>query len=143
MKTDRPHSSRQRYRRFVEDYRHRRLDAIADAADGRAPTEATAGMLGATIPTLPPKRRAYLREYLRWLRPHRWAVSAVFALALATAGLQMIEPLFMRFIIDRALTNASLDRAARMRLLNLAGATFVLVVVLSNLIGLIKDYRQR
>jgi hypothetical protein len=36
MKAVRPHSSRQRYRRFAEDYKHRRLDAVADALDGKA-----------------------------------------------------------------------------------------------------------
>ena len=150
MKATRPHSSRQRYRRFVGDYRQRRLDALADAADGRAPADvAKAPDAGtAAAPGAPPaagstKRRAYVREYLRWLWPYRWAVAAVFALALGAAGLQMVEPLFMRFIIDRVLTNTTLDRAARLRLLNLAGGTFVLVVVLSNLVGLVKDYRQR
>ncbi len=144
MKADRPHSSRQRYRRFVDDYRHRRLDAVADAADGRAPGSATATGAGpAATPTPRAARRAYLREYLRSLWPYRSAVAIVFALALAAAGLQMVEPLFMRFIIDRVLTNTSLDRAARLTLLNLAGAAFVLVVVFSSLIGLLKDYRQR
>jgi ATP-binding cassette subfamily B protein/subfamily B ATP-binding cassette protein MsbA len=55
----------------------------------------------------------------------------------------MVEPLFMRFIIDRVLLNSSLDRAARISILNLAGAAFVTVVVVSALVGLLKDYRQR
>ena len=145
MKADRPHSSRQRYRRFVEDYQHRRLDAIADAAAGRAADAAAKAGGGGPAATAKPRavRRAYLREYLRSLWPYRSAVVVVFILALAAAGLQMVEPLFMRFIIDRVLTNTSLDRAARVTLLNLAGATFVIVVTLSNLIGLLKDYRQR
>ena len=57
------------------------------------------------------KRREYLREYLRWLWPHRYAVGTVFALALLGAGLEMVEPLFMRFIIDRVLLNTALDTA--------------------------------
>jgi ATP-binding cassette subfamily B protein/subfamily B ATP-binding cassette protein MsbA len=60
-----------------------------------------------------------------------------------TAGLQMIEPLFMRFIINNVLLDATLDRAARVSLLNKAGGAFVLVVVASALIGLLKDYRQK
>ncbi len=51
----------------------------------------------------------YVRAYLRWLRPHRFAIGAVFTLALMRAGLEMIEPLFMRFIIDHVL----LERGAR------------------------------
>ena len=50
-----------------------------------------------------------MRDYLRWLWPHRYAVAVVFLLALVRAGLEMIEPLFMRFIIDRVLLNTALD----------------------------------
>ncbi len=52
------------------------------------------------------KRREYLREYLRWLWPHRYGVATLFGLALVGTGLQMIEPLFMRYIIDRVLLNS-------------------------------------
>ena len=89
------------------------------------------------------KRREYVREYLRWLKPHRGQVIAVFGLALVVAGLQMIEPLFMRFIIDRVLLNTTLTPVARIRLLNLAGASFVAVIVTTAIISFTKDYRQR
>ena len=101
-----PHSrsSRQRYRTFVEDYHHRRLDdASRDGkpAAGKPPLEAKR------------KRRQYLREYVRWLRPHGFAVGALIVLALVAAGLDMASPLFMRYIIDRVLLNRSLDAAWR------------------------------
>ena len=38
---------------------------------------------------------------------------AFFVLALAGAGLQMVEPLFMRFIVDSVLLNTGLDRRRR------------------------------
>ena len=148
MKQHHQGSSRQRYRGFVDDYRHGRLDDKTEAADGRksltdpskngadAATKESRGLLRG-------KRREYLREYLRWLAPHRFAVAAVFVLALTTAGLQMIEPLFMRFIIDRVLLNTALDTAARLSRLNMAGAAFLGVIIISNLIGVLKDYRQR
>jgi ATP-binding cassette, subfamily B, bacterial len=129
MSKDRPRSSRQRYRGFVQDYKHRRLDDTDEAK------EAQQRPGGA--------RRQYLREYLRWLRPHRSAVAGVFLLALLVAGLEMIEPLFMRFIVDRVLLNAELDAASRIALLNAAGATFLAVIILSNSIDALKDYRQR
>jgi len=99
-----PHSrsSRQRYRTFVEDYHHRCLDdASRDGkpAAGKPPVEARR------------KRRQYLREYVRWLRPHGFAVGALIVLALVAAGLDMASPLFMRYIIDRVLLNRSLDAA--------------------------------
>ncbi|HTG50354.1 MAG TPA: ABC transporter ATP-binding protein, partial [Gemmatimonadales bacterium] len=91
----------------------------------------------------PGKRKAYLREYIRWLRPHRAAVGMVFLLAVAGAGFQMIEPLFMRFIVDRVLLNPALDTASRLSSLHVAGLTFLLVVIVSNLLGAFRDYRQR
>ena len=123
------HSSREKYRKFLEDYKARKLDDVAENEKAPAAT--------------PGKRREYVRDYLRWLRPHRYAIAALFGFALIAAGLEMIEPLFMRYIIDRVLLNTTLDSAARLINLNLAGAAFVGVVILSNLVGALKDYRQR
>jgi ATP-binding cassette, subfamily B, bacterial len=127
--------SRQRYRDFVRDYQTRKLDERVDALEGVARRQSAQPDRV--------RRREYLREYLRWLRPHRLAVFFVFLLALVTAGLQMVEPLFMRFIIDRVLLNSALDSAARVRALNLVGAAFLAVVVITALVGVLKDYRQR
>jgi len=127
-------SSRQRYREFVTAYKAGRLDAATEGGDGAAPPSG---------PERRTKRREYLREYVRWLRPYRYALAGVFALALLVAGLEMIEPLFMRHIIDRILLNAGLDPTSRLVRLNLTGAAFVLVILLSNLLGALKDYRQR
>jgi len=142
-----PRSSRQRYRRFVGDYKDRRLDAQTDAKAGLLQPAGDAPSEGGEDSTKPAllggKRREYLREYLRWLWPHRYRIGALFLLALIGTGLQMIEPLFMRFIIDRVLLNTALDTAARLTRLNLAGAAFLTVIILSSLIGLLRDYRQR
>jgi ATP-binding cassette subfamily B protein/subfamily B ATP-binding cassette protein MsbA len=133
-----PRSSRQRYRAFVDDFKHKRLDDTLQQP-GSVPTPAT----GPEKRDKRAKRRAYIREYLHWLKPHRGQVIAVFALALVVAGLQMIEPLFMRFIIDRVLLNQTLTPAARIRLLNLAGASFVAVIITTAIVSFTKDYRQR
>ena len=128
-------SSRDRYRGFQQDYKHRRLDdSVGTGKDAKTPE-----------PPRPDrgKRREYLRDYASWLWPHRYAVGFFFLLALIAAGLEMIEPLFMRFIIDRVLLNTSLDREARLSHLHLAGGVFVGVIVLSNGIRVFKDYRQR
>jgi ATP-binding cassette subfamily B protein/subfamily B ATP-binding cassette protein MsbA len=148
MKKEHPRSSRQRYRSFVEDYKLRRLDEAIDARqDGKGPT--SPDKPAEEEPPAPwwrlrrGKRREYLRDYLRWLKPLRAAVVVVFMLALLRAGLEMIEPLFMRFIVDRVLLNEALDAASRIGRLNLAGATFLAVIILSNLVNAAKDYRQR
>jgi ATP-binding cassette subfamily B protein len=132
-------SSKRRYLEFVEDYRRRRLDektrAQAPSEEGDAPPE----------PDRPPAdlRRAYLREYLHWLGPHRTAFAVVFLLALMGAGLQMVEPLFMRFVVDRVLLAQGVDLGRRLELLHVAGASFLTVVVVASLLTVLKDYRQR
>jgi ATP-binding cassette subfamily B protein len=128
----------------------RRLDALNEEkrlsggpdAEGQAP-EAGGRKPEGSRPNRRAERRHYVREYLRWLRPHRFAVGGFILLALAVAGLQMIEPLFLRNIVDHVLLNKSLDSAARLRRLNLTGAIFVGVIIASNLVGAWKDYRQR
>jgi ATP-binding cassette subfamily B protein/subfamily B ATP-binding cassette protein MsbA len=141
-------SSRQRYRQFVRDYRQHRLDdgtgdpeRARDTADVATPGQGgvQSGLRGAFAG----RRREYLREYLRWLWPHRYRVATVFLLALLAAALQMAEPLFMRFIIDRVLLDASLDAAARLGRLHLAGAAFLALVIFYNVVNVLKDYRQR
>jgi len=140
-------SSRQRFKHFVRDYRDRRLDDRTDEASGKRSIEAAANVAASAEEAKPTlfggKRRQYLREYLRWLWPHRFRVATLFLLALVGTGLQMIEPLFMRYIIDRVLLNTALDTATRLNRLNLAGFTFLSVILLASLVGVTRDYRQR
>jgi ATP-binding cassette subfamily B protein len=146
MKTEPSRSSRQRYRRFVTDYKLRRLDAVADAADGRQSADETSESdttKGAAPGGKKAKRRAYLREYIRWLWPHRWSVGGLFLFALVVAVLEIIEPLFMQFIVDSVLLNSGLDGPTRLQWLHLAGGTFLLVVVLQSVVNIFKNYRQR
>jgi ATP-binding cassette, subfamily B, bacterial len=142
-----PRSSRQRYRDFVQDYKQRRLDDAAEAEKNGQPQGAAAAGNFESAPESPPaqrgKRREYLREYVRWLWPHRYAVGAVLVLAILAAGLQMIEPLFMRYIIDRVLLSTDSDAASRLPRLHLVGAAFLGAILLSSMIGVWKDYRQR
>src|SRR5262245_22818733 len=110
-------SSRQRYRRFVEDYHARRLDAHLEAEGKEKSLDEASKAEAAATPEAKlerrGKRRQYVREYLRWLWPHRYAVGLMFLLALITAGLQMVEPLFMRFIVDGVLLDRTLDAASK------------------------------
>jgi ATP-binding cassette subfamily B protein/subfamily B ATP-binding cassette protein MsbA len=128
----RPRSSRQHYDAFRNHYRRGTLDEVADGTPGAPPAHGAPRK----------RRREYLRDYFRWLWPHRYAIAVIFALALGNAGLEMIEPLFMRFITDRVLLNDG-ETAARLRLLNLAGGAFLAVVTLSATFNLFRDYRQR
>jgi ATP-binding cassette subfamily B protein/subfamily B ATP-binding cassette protein MsbA len=146
MKMKRLRSSRQKYRGFVEDYKHKRLDNDEDGKKRPKAGEEPDGK--EQKPPEAPKdkkkeRRRHLRAYFRWLWPHRRAVAVVFVLSLAVAALQMLEPLFMRFIVDRALLNQALDLATRMSRLQMAGMIFLTAILLSTTINVFRDYRQR
>lgn len=146
-----PHSSRQRYRKFVDAFKARRLDTEGQIGGGQPSGDAHTGITDGTGDR---GRRApgafrrlvgntYVREYLKWLRPHKRAAIIVFLCALAGAGLQMAEPLFLRYIVDHALLAPGLESADRLWRLNVAGATFLVVIVVSNGLGVVKDYRQK
>jgi ATP-binding cassette subfamily B protein/subfamily B ATP-binding cassette protein MsbA len=151
MSASPPRSSRQSYRRFVEDYLARRLDDPAAAGSTTAGIEsmkdvdAEAEVRPSRWRRLRPrgKRREYLREYVRWLRPLRAALVVVFVLALVRAGLEMVEPLFMRYIVDRVLLNGALTTVERIARLNVTGAVFLGAIIVSSLANVAKDYRQK
>jgi len=132
-------SSRRAYNAFVRAYAERKLDAETDARrDVARPSTDEAAESG-------PKRtrREYFNDYLRWLAPHRVAIGVFVILALAVAGLQMIEPLFMRYIVDKVLLVQGVETAERLRLLNLAGSVFLAAIIAQNLLNAFKDYKQR
>ncbi|HUR20860.1 MAG TPA: ABC transporter ATP-binding protein, partial [Vicinamibacterales bacterium] len=136
-------ASRLRYRDFRRAHRLGTLDQTAEDAAKSSEAPASPGLPGAPDKDKKGRRREHLRAYMQWLWPHRFSVAAVFGLALVTAGLQMVEPLFMRFIIDGVLLNTTLDAASRLTRLNLGGAGFLTLIVLSNLTSVMKDYRQK
>jgi len=143
-----PRSSRHRYLKFVEDYKQRRLDALIEGKEEgqqaeEAPADEKRSSWREVVGLKRGKRREYLREYLAWLWPYRYAVAVLAMLALLVAAMEMAEPLFMRFIVDRVLLNTGLESASRLAWLQLAGALFLGVIVVSHAIGVLKDYRQR
>jgi ATP-binding cassette, subfamily B, bacterial len=133
----RPVSSRQQHNQFVTAFRTRQLDQEG-VQGGSAPGSDTSKASPDRT-----RRKARIRQYLQWLTPHRAAASAVVVLALVCAGLEMIEPLFMRYIVDRVLLNTALDGAGKLRQLHIAGLTFLSIVVCSKLLDVLKSYRQR
>ena len=121
-----PRSSRRRYLGFVQDYRTKSLDDSRDRSKPAAPPDSASEPAAAEAKRAgKAKRREYLRRYIAWLWPHRLGIVAFFAIALVAAGLEMLEPLFMRFIIDRVLLNTTLDIPSRVSRLHLTGSAFV------------------
>src|SRR5436190_19168296 len=95
----RARTSRDRYRRFVEDDRAGRLDEQTQkrTAGERPDAEPLAAAAKPAVPASARPwsglKRQYVREYARWLWPHRYQAALVFVLALVVAGLEMVQPL--------------------------------------------------
>jgi ATP-binding cassette subfamily B protein len=152
---DRPRTSKRKYREFVEDYKAHRLDELIDAQNaalaraGMGPEQAPdpkkdeADPKTGKKPRISKKRREYIRMYLRWLKPHRGMLSGVIVFAILLATFEMIEPLFMRTIIDKVLLNTAVDTASKFQKLNLIGGAFLAFIIISKMIQVVKDYRQR
>jgi ATP-binding cassette subfamily B protein/subfamily B ATP-binding cassette protein MsbA len=151
MVDDPSRSSRTRYRAFVEQYHAGTLGDPDDkskaspasaSADRAAPVARAPWWRRLRENLLGGSRGDYLRDYLRWLKPHRARLAAVCVLALLSAAAQSIEPLFMRWIVDKVLL-AKIASSERIWRLNMAGALFLVLVIVSAMITVGKDYTQR
>jgi ATP-binding cassette subfamily B protein/subfamily B ATP-binding cassette protein MsbA len=94
-------SSRQRYQTFRQLLRQHHPDELPSPEPDRAPPKRADKA----------ERRRYLRDYISRLWPFRRAIAGLFVLALLAAGLDMIHPLFMRYVIDQVLLVDGLDQA--------------------------------
>jgi ATP-binding cassette subfamily B protein/subfamily B ATP-binding cassette protein MsbA len=129
----RPRTSRQRYNVFRKAYAEHRSDelALADDANSRAQ------------PVLKADRRRYLSHYLKWLRPHGGALAILLLLSGITAGLEMLPPLFLRYVVDRVLLVGGLSESQRLGSLHLVGGLFLVVIVSGRLVDALRSYKQR
>ena len=85
--------------------------------------------------------RRYLREYVRWLWPYRFAIFGLFLLSVASAGLDVLWPLSIKCIID--LLGSSRPDAQKFYLLNVYGAVIVVVMVGRQSLDVTQGYRSR
>src|SRR5437764_1191213 len=129
-----PNSSRQRAAVFRRERRKKK---------GAAPADAPAGANGDAKPPRPKKeiRRKYLREYVRWLWPYRWALLVVFALALVSATLDLVWPLAIKRIVDGVLLAANITNAEKLHRLNVFGGAIVVLLVLKEAVDTYRGYR--
>lgn len=126
------HTSRQRYDTFRTAYREGRTDELAV---GESPEKSP--------PAPKEERRRHLKQYVSWLRPHLGPVAVVLALAAVNAGLDMLPPLFMRYVVDHVLLVGGLDSAARVHALHMVGLAFLAVLVGARLVDSYRSYRLR
>ena len=119
-------SVRQSSRRLFDEFRRTGMRPQESAGD--APQ-------GAAVAQEPGRRRGYLREHLRWLKPYRGAIAAVLALGLTAALLSLVLPRATMYIIDVVLP-AGDGRALR----NLGLGLLVLIVV-QQMFDLLRNWR--
>jgi len=107
-------SSKQRYRAFRADPT-RRTDPGAPRTDRPIRDRSV--------------RKHYLRQYRKWLWPHRSRLLTILVLALLSVGAGMVLPLATQYIIDKVLPNPAIDSAAKLRRLALVcGGMFALLL---------------
>ncbi len=123
-------TSRRRYDDFRDAYRRGRLDVPA-ATDAKPEPPARS------------ERRRHLARYVGWLRPHVPALAVLLALAAVQAALDMLPPLFLRYVVDRVLLPEGLSAGTRLGRLNLAGVAFLVVILSSRTLDALRGYRQR
>lgn len=87
------------------------------------------------------ERKRYLKAYVGWLWPYRWAMSAVFLLAVVTAALDMVWPLAIRHIIDGILLHPALQVNQKMRALALTGGGVAVLLVIKQALDSLRSYR--
>jgi ATP-binding cassette subfamily B protein/subfamily B ATP-binding cassette protein MsbA len=86
-------------------------------------------------------RKKYFREYLKWLWPYRWSLIGLFVVALIAAGLDMVWPIAIKYIIDTLLVRSQADHVHRMRVLNLLGLGIVAILLLKQGLDSWRSYR--
>ncbi len=89
----------------------------------------------------PSPARRYFRDYMAWLRPHRWGLCAVFLLALMASSLGLVPPYATLFITDNILLNDDMSWSDRLSLLHLVGAGLLLLLLVQQGIQLLRNYR--
>src|SRR5882757_8320230 len=86
-------------------------------------------------------RRRYLKEYRKWLWPYRWGLFVILLLALITTGLDMVWPLAIRLIMDRALVGNAATQSARTGELLRLGSLIIVVLLLKQVLESMRSWR--
>ena len=138
--TDRPRSSRERFTEFLKKFRRGDYAGLGGKeTEGESKSDRRSKKLD---PERREKRRDYLRQYSRELWPHWKMVATLLVLSLIVAGLDLIQPLFLRHIIDSILL---VDGSTQSKLtaLHTVGLIYVAVVVISQSLGVWRNWSQR
>ena len=89
------------------------------------------------------RRRGYLRKYVQQLWPHSRMVALLIILAILFSILEIVQPLFARYIFDEVLLNDDLTPSQRIWRLNTVGLLFLSLVVVTRILGTLRSWNQR
>ncbi|MEM7455679.1 MAG: ABC transporter ATP-binding protein [Planctomycetota bacterium] len=140
-----PKNSRRRFTEFLEKFRSGKLKSEHDDEEKKDGGEAESGDEKSDSikdPERKQKRRGYLAHYIRRLWPHWRMVALLVALAIAVSVLEIIQPLFVRYIFDDVLL-ADDTREEKISHLAVAGAFFLGLVVTARILGICRSWFQR
>lgn len=143
---NRPRNSRSRFADFLERFYRERKKTLAGKPTGSDENTENPGDHKRTRAERNDSRqrqRKYIRLYIARLWPHWPMVLLLGGIAVAIAVLEILQPLFGRYIIDQVLLNDSLDRAQKMRSLNIVGCMFLTLVVSIHVMGMSRSWFQR
>ncbi len=126
--------SKDRFRDFIRKFRNGELKSQREAAENEG--------TGEDDQDHKRKRRSYLRLYAKRLWPHWKLVAVLVLLSIAVSLLEIVQPLFARYIFDKVLLS---DNTADQKIqhLNLVGLTFVTLVIFTVVLGIIRSWNQR
>ncbi len=133
----RPKTSRLRFADFLERFRRGEFRHAVVNDDESAPPDETRN-----DPQRRQKRRGYVRSYIRQLWPHWRTVALLVLLALLVAGLDLIQPLFVRHIIDNVLL-ADGPTDWKVSQLHLVAVIYLAVVLVSQSFNVWRNWKQR
>jgi ATP-binding cassette subfamily B protein len=128
-------TSKDRFRDFLKKYKSGELKSLVDESiedQESAPVDAEQKQ----------KRRSYLRLYAKRLWPHWRLVALLVFLSITVSVLEIVQPLFARYIFDHVLL-ADQSAADKIWHLNLVGVTFVSLVSFTVFLGIIRSWNQR
>ncbi|MEZ6093041.1 MAG: ABC transporter ATP-binding protein [Pirellulaceae bacterium] len=133
-------TSRQRYKQFLEKFRRNELEG--ENEDGNGATKDRKDETADAKKEKKRRRKKFMGLYFAELKKYRWSITLLIILSLVIAGLELLQPLFFRHIIDKILLNGSLDASGKLMRLNLIGAISIGIVFVSQALGIWKNYDQ-
>lgn len=134
---NKPSTSKSRFAQFLAKFKRGELKS--EFEDDKQEKKSDAKLTSEQKAT----RRSYLRLYIRRLWPHWRMVSVLAVLAVLVSVLEIIQPLFARYIFDDVLLASGLKPDEKIWHLNYVGGIFLGLVAFTVVLGMLRNWNQR